>query len=219
MNEMPPRKHQPWCGDVTIGRSPDRCTCDEVPIGEWRWLESTRRLQETSFGVDYATLTGEKLADYLLVNAYFLADELHEATTEVQLKPWAKNRGDLNREAFIDELVDLTHFLGNALVAVGATDEEFWYRYQGKQNRNAVRQRHGYDAKASKCPDCRRELDKPKALIRMAVMKSVKGDQMAVIRCAGCSHRLGVQLPGDNDVTWDAGVDVPGLSEASFTDG
>jgi hypothetical protein len=186
---------------------------------EWKWLESTRKIQEASFGVNYTELTGEKLADYLLMNAFALSDELHEAMAECHWKNWAKNRGDINNEAFGDEMADLVIFAGNMAVANGETDDSFWARVRAKQGRNAARQEHGYDAKASKCPNCRRELDKPKALVRMKVLVSPNtGDAMSVVRCAGCSSRLGVQLPGDEDITWDEGVSIPGLSAVSFTD-
>jgi hypothetical protein len=51
-------------------------------VSSWKWLESTRKLQEEAFGVNYSELTGEKLAGYLLMNAFALADELHEAMAE-----------------------------------------------------------------------------------------------------------------------------------------
>lgn len=191
--------------------------------GEWRWLESTRKLQETSFGVNYAELAGERLADYLLMNAFALADELHEAMAECRWKSWAVNRGELDQVAFAAEMVDLLHFAANMLVAAGVTDDQLWQEYHAKQDRNAVRQAApgGYDAVASKCPNtsCRRELDKPKALVRMVVLTSPNtGHSMAVIRCSGCSQRLGVQMPGET-ITWDEGVSIPGLSPESFTDG
>jgi hypothetical protein len=185
---------------------------------EWEWLSSTRHLQETSFKVDYESLTGDKLADYLLVNAFALADELHEAMAEASWKPWAKNRGEVNRSNFADELVDLLHFAANMLAAVGVDDEELWKRYRAKQERNAVRQSHGYDARASKCPGCRRELDKPRAIRRVATFTSHStGKRICTIRCAGCGGRLGFQAPM-SQIEWDRGVEVPGLRLESFTE-
>lgn len=189
---------------------------------EWRWLESTRSLQSEAFGVVSFDRSPEELADSISENLLGLFTEVGEAAQEFQWKKWAKNRGTMEREAFIAELVDAGHFMGNLLVAIGVDDEEWEHAYRAKQDRNRVRQAMagGYDAKASKCPNCRRELDKPKAMIRMKVLVSLNSDDaMCVIRCAGCTQRLGVQLPGDDEVTWDKGVIIPGLSEVNFIDG
>jgi phosphoribosyl-ATP pyrophosphohydrolase len=191
---------------------------DDPPAGEWKWLESMRHLQETSFGVDYSKLHGDALADYLTENAFALSDELHEMMAETTWKTWARNRGTVNREAFANEAVDLLHFVANLLNAAGVTDDELWDLYRAKQERNAARQAHGYDSRASKCPNCRRELDKPKAMVRMSTVKSVRGaEPLYLIRCAGCAQRLGIHLPG-SEITWDDGVDIPNVTEASFTD-
>lgn len=133
--------------------------------GDWKWLASTRDLQETAFGMDFSTLSGDKLADYVTMNVLAATDELHEALAEIQWKPWAKNRGDIIRESYVDEIIDTVHFVANLLTAVGVSDEEWQERYQAKQARNRARQAAagGYDARRSKCPRCRRELDKPGA--------------------------------------------------------
>lgn len=173
---------------------------------EWHWLKSTRYLQETTYGVDYTTLSGEKLADYLLMNAFALADELHESMGEAQWKPWAKNRGELNRDAFAGEIVDLLHFAGNMLVAAGITDEELVELYRGKQQRNVARQKHGYDAVASKCPGCRRELDKPGVM----VLVNTKQNAFLTVKCSYCDTTLGTVI--HNTINWQAGVNVPGIT-------
>jgi NTP pyrophosphatase (non-canonical NTP hydrolase) len=175
----------------------------------WRWLESTRRLQEESFNVDYDELTGGKLADYLTEHAFALTDELSEAMAETTWKSWSKNRGTINKDAFADEMADLVTFAGNMLVAAGVDDDDFWRRFRAKQERNAARQKHGYDAVKSKCPRCRRELDKPKA-----VEVSFDGDKpdpyTLCLNCASCDEHLGLVI-GDK-VMWSAGIDVPGLT-------
>lgn len=153
----------------------------------WRWLETTRRLQSESFGVSYEDLTGDKLADYALMNAYALIDEISEAMDEVAWKPWAKDRGTVNRDAMLGELVDAGHFLANLLAMLGVTDEEWETAYQAKQQRNARRQESGYENRQDKCPACRRELDKPGA------MQVAFGRE---IHCTGCGRHLGmIQSP------------------------
>jgi hypothetical protein len=186
---------------------------------KWRWLESTRHLQETSFGVDFSQReTGAQLADNVTHQGFALIMELAEAFGEIQWKDWAKDRGQHNRDAVVGELVDVGHFLANLLIHFNVDDEEWERLYRAKQERNAARQAHGYDAKASKCPNCHRELDTPKAMVRMGTVKTVGGvEPLYLIRCSGCVQRLGIQPPG-SEITWDDGIDIPNVTEASFTD-
>lgn len=137
-------------------------------MSDWKWLASTRELQETAFGVDFSKRQeGAELADNLVHQGFALIVELAEAFGEVQWKDWAKDRGQHNRDAAVGELVDVAHFLANLLVHFDVTDEEWEKLYQEKQARNRARQQAagGYDNVRSKChnPACRRELDKPGA--------------------------------------------------------
>ena len=144
----------------------------------WLWLESTRELQQQTYGVDYAKLHGAALADYLIWNCFALEDEIHEFMGEVQWKTWAVRRGEVrDRSAAVDELVDVGHFLANALVAMGVSDAEWEERYQAKQQRNMRRQQveGGYDTQLAKCPRCRRELDKPGAVMRIGTTRHCAG--------------------------------------------
>ena len=71
------------------------------------WLEIQRQLQVEAFNRDPALLEGDERANFMIWNAFALEDELHEAFQEVMWKPWLTvDRGDINREAFIEELVD-----------------------------------------------------------------------------------------------------------------
>ena len=124
----------------------------------WEWLEETRKLQESAYGVDPSTLSGEALADFVLWNHVALVDEMSEFLGEIQWKPWAKPRGGKNRDAAISELIDAAHFLANLAVAMGCTDDEWIQKYKAKMEINAKRQRDGYDNK-NKCQKCRRALD------------------------------------------------------------
>lgn len=191
---------------------------------EWKWLESTRRLQQESFGVTSFDRSPEELADSISENLLALFTEVGEAAQEFQWKKWAKNRGTMDRAAFLGELVDAGHFMGNLLIAIGVDDEEWERAYRAKQDRNRARQAHadGYDAKASKCPGCHRELDKPKALVRqVALAGPALADVIArtlCVSCANCGQRLGTRL-ASGETKWLPGIDIPGLSEASYTDG
>lgn len=126
----------------------------------FQWLKETRKLQTRSFGVDPTELRGDALADFVIWNHTALIDELSEALAEIRWKPWVAERGELDRDAFIGELVDAAHFLANMAVAAGCTDSEWRRRYRRKRRLNAKRQREGYDGR-NKCQGCGRALDDP----------------------------------------------------------
>jgi hypothetical protein len=128
---------------------------------EWRWLASTRVLQREAYGDDEWPKEGEALADSAMVNMFSLMKELTEAGDEIGWKTWITNRGWVNRDAYVGELVDVAHFLANLLVAVGVTDDEWEERYRAKQDVNLRRQRRGYDGVSEKCPRCGRSYDDP----------------------------------------------------------
>lgn len=147
----------------------------------WKWLESTRVLQEDAFKINFADLAsdGEALANYVLWNHSALIIELSEFMDEVQWKPWVKTRGGLNRELAVKELIDAAHFLGNLAVALGVTDEEWERRYREKQAINSKRQADGYDGVSTKCTNCSRALDD-------VVPYEVDGSRY----CRGCGYLL-----------------------------
>lgn len=124
----------------------------------WKWLESTRRLQEESFGMDYDALKDEYLAEYITWNVTALVAEIGEFLAECGWKNWARPRGWVNREAAVTELVDAAHFLANLASALGVTDTEWEERYQAKQQVNRDRQANGYDGVLGKCTDCHRDI-------------------------------------------------------------
>jgi hypothetical protein len=127
----------------------------------WRWLASTRRLQEEAYRDTNWPKSGEALADSVMMNVAALATELGEAAAEVGWKPWASPRGWVNRDAYLRELVDVGHFLANLVVGVGCSDTEWETLYTAKQALNLKRQLEGYDGVSTKCPVCHRALDDP----------------------------------------------------------
>lgn len=127
-------------------------------VAVWRWLASTRQLQEESFGVNPEGMSGEELADYIAYNHSALVVELGEFMAEVGWKPWVKPRGWVNREQAVRELIDVGHFLANLCCALGVTDEEWEARYREKQAVNRERQERGYDGRSEKC-ECGRAFE------------------------------------------------------------
>lgn len=108
----------------------------------WRWLAETEKLQREAYGQDPGELMGPELADFIIWNHTALVKEAGEALDEVAWKPWASSgyRGRMNRERYLDELVDVGHFLGNLAVAARCTDEEWEQRYITKMSLNRQRQ-------------------------------------------------------------------------------
>lgn len=129
-----------------------------VEAQRWKWLESTRQLQEEFYGAVYP-IQGEALADYVTTNHSALVLEASELLSEFGWKPWAQPRGWVNRANALKEAVDVAHFLGNILSAIGVTDQEWEDAYRKKQEVNRQRQRSGYDGVAGKCPKCKRSYD------------------------------------------------------------
>lgn len=125
------------------------------------WLETTRELQIKSFGADPASLEGEELVEFIRWNQLATVDELMEALHECRWKPWSTgDRGFINRDAFVGELVDACHFIGNLLAAARCDDAEFSERYEAKQQTNRDRMASGtYDQVKDKCAGCGRAFD------------------------------------------------------------
>lgn len=125
----------------------------------WKWLASTRELQEKYFDRDFSNQDPDEFADAIVMNHSALICELTEFMDEVGWKDWTTPRGWVNREAAIGELVDAAHFMANLLVRLNVTDDEWEERYQAKQEVNRQRRRTSYDGVSNKCPKCRRALD------------------------------------------------------------
>lgn len=122
----------------------------------WRWLESTKELQENTYGYAIDQLAeaarGEKiepgLPRYLDWNTTAAVQELAELREEFSWKPWATDQPFVNRERIVKETIDALHFLGNIVVGLGYTDDQFWAMYQEKQEINRQRAASGtYSAK------------------------------------------------------------------------
>jgi len=129
------------------------------------WLELQLELQKEHMkDGDPRSLDPEQRATFVTWNHTAAVLELGEAMNEIGWKPWGTGR-DINEEAFLKEIVDALHFIGNMVLA--AADEAvstrllaavLWQMYNDKHQENARRQQEGYDGQAEKCPTCHREL-------------------------------------------------------------
>ena len=153
----------------------------------WQWLDSTRRLQRDVYHINYEVLIGDELAEYVTWNTTALISEVGEFLNEIQWKNWATDRGRVNRDEAVGELVDVGHFLGNLLVALGVSDIEWEVRYMQKQRKNAERQAVPGGYTNEKCPKCRRELDRDGALV-LRDGEGVGG--RTHVYCAYCDARV-----------------------------
>lgn len=61
---------------------------------------------------------------------------------EFSWKHWATDQY-VNRERILDEIVDVHHFTGGMLVALGVDDDEYEAAYQAKQQVNRERMASG----------------------------------------------------------------------------
>jgi dimeric dUTPase (all-alpha-NTP-PPase superfamily) len=117
---------------------------------KWKWLESTRTLQEEVYDYDFQWMRDHEIAltQYIQWNIFAAYQELAETAVEFSWKPWATDRPFVNRNRVRDELIDAMHFIGNILVGIGVTDSELEDHYQVKQERNRRRAASGnYSAK------------------------------------------------------------------------
>jgi hypothetical protein len=131
-------------------------------VSNWNWLGSTYALQRDAFGRVLPITDPEQLADFVVMNHTSLITELTEFMNEVGWKNWTSDRGWVNRDQAVGELVDVAHFLANLACALGVTDDEWERRYRAKQDVNRTRQRSGYDGVSNKCLRCKRDLNEVK---------------------------------------------------------
>lgn len=121
------------------------------------WILQTKELQESAYGHKFENFSQKKLEEWVKINILAAEDELHEALGEISWKPWATAEF-FNREAFLGEIVDVLHFVGNLLAGANITDAELNAAYQEKMDRNRARQKAGYTG-LNKCQVCDRATD------------------------------------------------------------
>jgi NTP pyrophosphatase (non-canonical NTP hydrolase) len=110
-------------------------------------------MQVGSFGIDPRFLHGESRDQYVQAMGLALMVEVGEALQEVSWKPWATGQW-FNREAYLEELIDVLHFWMNLVLVATDKPEELLAAYQRKAEVNVKRQETGYTGE--KCPECGR---------------------------------------------------------------
>lgn len=155
------------------------------------WVEKTKYLQEEFYGQKFEDFTHEQLVEWVRINILAAEDELHEALGEISWKPWASSQY-FNREAYLGEIVDVLHFVGNLLAGAGISDRELNAAYLAKMERNRQRQRDGYTG-LDKCAGCKRAVDD----IEAHGGKMVQGDGLGLQWCDSCT--AGPPTEGDKE--------------------
>lgn len=96
--------------------------------------------------------------DYIAEDVLGATDELHEALDHVGWKSWAKEKGIIDRRAYLAEVVDVLFFWMNLVNVAGASADEVEKIYVEKHARNMARYANGpdgYSMVSGKCPVCR----------------------------------------------------------------
>lgn len=115
-------------------------------------------LQRDAFNSDMHKYTPEKRVDSIKWNVLAAQTELAEVLGEVCWKPWATyDVGDVfkDRDKYVEELVDVLHFIANLLILARVNDTELSRRFIEKQAVNAARQQTdgGYKGDGQKWDD------------------------------------------------------------------
>ena len=155
------------------------------------WVEKTKYGQEEFDGQQFEDIRHEQLVEWVRINILAAEDELHEALGEISWKPWASSQY-FNREAYLGEIVDVLHFVGNLLAGAGISDRELNAAYLAKMERNRQRQRDGYTG-LDKCAGCKRAVDD----IEAHGGKMVQGDGLGLQWCDSCT--AGPPTEGDKE--------------------
>ncbi len=114
------------------------------------WLARTMGVQNAVYGVDYQRIRHD--IDYRLSmvqgNLFAAMVEIGETANALPLKPWTtgikSKKYHLSRDKAVVELVDVLHFIANALVALDVSDQELKALYDAKSKINKERQKDGY---------------------------------------------------------------------------
>lgn len=110
-----------------------------------QWLGAQQHLQREHFGIDYEELDydGDKMGDQLHLNLTGLITECAELGECFAWKPWATNRGRIDKERVLEEACDVLAFLGNILNLADVKSWELQQAYSKTVDKIADRQRSG----------------------------------------------------------------------------
>lgn len=103
------------------------------------------KVLETQEHLDSSWGRFPELDDDLATTAYIrdqilcATDELHEVLECVDWKPWKAEKGIKDRDAFLEEVTDVVHFILGLYLAAGADGEEILHHFRKKSSENFSR--------------------------------------------------------------------------------
>ncbi len=93
---------------------------------------------------NFKNMTRLEKDQYLILMILSIKVESTEALNWLNWKPWKKKKIEFNRYEFLNELVDIQHFLINAAIGVDCDYEEFADLFLNKNKENINRQENDY---------------------------------------------------------------------------
>lgn len=106
-----------------------------------------QQLQVDFMGIDISEMNDAQIAEYVRWNALAMNAEAVEMIDCTNWKPWSKSEGLVkDRDALIDEAVDVMCFFMNMMLALNVAPEEIIEQHRVKTMVNAYRQIDEYDA-------------------------------------------------------------------------
>jgi hypothetical protein len=133
-------------------------------------IKMQREFNEKSFDLDFVNMSQVERVQYIRDQHQAAVVELTEVLNETEWKPWAKPSSlilgpQINRNAYIGELIDVIHFWLNMLFPVCENmtpteiADEIFTRFTMKNRINIQRQLDDYDGRSTKCGGCGRAVD------------------------------------------------------------
>lgn len=130
-----------------------------------RLLERQNNLQAFLLGKFPILMTDNEKAEFIRTQVLAAQAELIEVLNETHWKPWATRPLDESivpsLAKFTGEMADVFIFFMNLMLVAGVSMTDLCKAVDAKQQINLTRWQNGYDAKASKCPACKRAYNDP----------------------------------------------------------
>lgn len=130
----------------------ERLASAQTRLAAWRWLASTKDLQEQFYGYDFRAMARSPRAtcEYLAHMSFAAINEIVEASYEFEWKHWTTDPPWYDRDRVVAELIDASMFIANMAVAMRVSDEEWTRRYMDQQERNRKRMAEKYSGRRAK---------------------------------------------------------------------
>lgn len=93
---------------------------------------------------DFNKMQPFELVEYQRLMLTCIIVESTEALDWLNWKPWKKTKEPFDRYEFINELVDIQHFLINVVLSTNCSSVEFGQLFANKHLENINRQKRGY---------------------------------------------------------------------------